>query len=183
MREIFTTYFDFRHVESRTKKFFGDPNDALAAPGYKYNDHLSDEPKSYQMSHYRSSPENHRLESSHNTNSRSRYRTEKPKLLKDKNMYRSTPEIHNTSHPNNRNHNSYHDSLPRDDKFAGNSSSQRFRSERFLNREESDRRTDRFVDSGIENDFRRDSSENYQPTRPIRTHRDLYNESEDEGKI
>lgn len=153
-----------RHFETGTKKVFGEPHE------------LSDtEPKSleYQLSDYRSSPENQRFP----TNNR---RYEQGKLLKDKNMYRSTPEIHNRSLSRDRN-GSYHDSLPREEALD-KSRSQRFRSEIFLNREESDRRTDRFVDSGIENDFRRDSSENYRPVRPLRTHPDLYNESEDEGK-
>lgn len=129
----------------------------------------------YQPSDYRSSPENQRFESSH----RSRYTNETNKLNKDKSIYRSTPEIHHrTGQPCGT---SSYNSLPREDHFESGTA-QRFRSERFLNREESDRRTDRLVDSGIENDFRRDSSENYQSSsRPVRIRRDLYNESEDEG--
>lgn len=157
----------FSHFESRTKKTFGEARDSPI--NYKYNG--SDlEPKSmeYQPSDYRSSPENQRFESSH----RSR---ETNKLNKDKSIYRSTPEIHH------RTGTSSYNSLPREDHFESGTA-QRFRSERFLNREESDRRTDRLVDSGIENDFRRDSSENYQSSsRPVRIRRDLYNESEDEG--
>jgi len=159
------------HFESRTKKTFGE-----APINYKYNG--SDvEPKSmeYQPSDYRSSPENQRMESSH----RSRYTNETNQLNKDKSIYRSTPEIHHrTNEPFGT---SSYNSLPREDHFESGTA-QRFRSERFLNREESDRRTDRLVDSGIENDFRRDSSENYQSSsRPVRIRRDLYNESEDEG--
>ncbi|CAG9766416.1 unnamed protein product [Ceutorhynchus assimilis] len=148
--------FGERRTESRTKKYFGAPD-------------LSDsEPKSLD---YRSAPMDtrHRYDSSQTINTRNRYRTsEKPKLVKDKTIYRSTPEMFHNSHqipPR-----SYHDSLPREEKFV-----------KTLNRQESDRRTDRLVDSGIENDIRRDSSENYRPTRPARTKHELYNESEDEG--
>ncbi|XP_066150835.1 microtubule-associated protein futsch isoform X2 [Euwallacea fornicatus] len=165
--------FGESHFETRTKKFFGDPRDSPS--GFKYE--LSDnEPKSfdYQPSDYRSSPENQRFDSSH---SRCRYVQEKPNLIKDKSIYRSTPEIHQRAQPFG---SSFHGSLPREDRFeSGNA--QRFRSERFLNREESDRRTDRLVDSGIENDFRRDSTENYKVHARTPRHRDLYNESEDEG--
>ncbi|KAL1502210.1 hypothetical protein ABEB36_007386 [Hypothenemus hampei] len=103
------------------------------------------------------------------------------KLVKNKSIYQSTPEIYQRSHPVGR---SYHDSLPRGEQNQFRGSSQKFRSEYHLNRQESDRRTDRLVDSGIENDFRRDSSENYHPSsgsRPIRARPDIYNESEDEG--
>ncbi|KAH1006746.1 hypothetical protein HUJ05_007451 [Dendroctonus ponderosae] len=168
MSETKADGFGERHFQTHTKKVFGEPHE------------LSDtEPKSleYPLSDYRSSPETQRFEPPFTIENISRY--EQPKLLKDKNMYRSTPEIHNRTLSTDRN-GSYHDSLPREEALD-KGRSQRFRSETFLNREESDRRTDRFVDSGIENDFRRDSSENYRPARPLRTHPDLYNESEDEG--
>ncbi|XP_050308103.1 uncharacterized protein LOC126744646 isoform X2 [Anthonomus grandis grandis] len=165
--------FGERHFESRTKRYYGTPNDPISN---KYE--LDNEPKS--LSDYRSSPENNQFESSHHTTTHNGYRTEKPKqLIKDKHIYKSTPEMYYDNHFRSA-HSSYHESLPRGNKIESKNS-QKFRSERFLNRNESDRRTDRLADSGIENDLRRDSSENYPVARPRRGDSDLYNESEDEG--
>ncbi|CAH0551686.1 unnamed protein product [Brassicogethes aeneus] len=163
-------------TESRSKKYFGDhPKDIRN--GHNYSS-FENEPKSFdsQISDYRSSPENRQFEASHN---RYNVRSEKQKIFKDRDHYKSTPEIHHQRDYTNGYRDSYHESLKREKHDDSLLNSSKYRSERYLDHSESERK-DKFGDSGIENDFRRDSSENYRVTRPPRR-RDYGNESEDEG--
>ncbi|XP_076259658.1 bloated isoform X2 [Rhynchophorus ferrugineus] len=112
-----TDKYGERKTESRTKKYFGEPQD-LMLNGFE------SEPKSFDshISDYRS------------------YRPEKP-LSKDRDIYKSTPEIR---HLERRNVDQvFHGSLPRGDKIQSHhNSSRRFRSERHLDRVEEDRKVE-----------------------------------------
>ncbi|XP_050510243.1 uncharacterized protein LOC114328375 isoform X3 [Diabrotica virgifera virgifera] len=119
--------------------------------GHHYNG-FDNEPKSFD-SQISSSPENRRYETSHSYK-KDEYRT----------FHKSTPDIYR----------SHQDSLQREN-VERRTGSSNYRSEYY---EDSDRR-ERFADSGIENDFRRDSRDNFR-SRP-RHRRDYCNESEDEG--
>ncbi|KAJ8963202.1 hypothetical protein NQ318_018668 [Aromia moschata] len=174
--------------ESRSKQYFGDRKDSIeyelrGKPNtYQYNG-FDSEPKSFdsQISDYRSSPENRHFESSHNkSNGRYVERTEKQKMFKDREVYKSTPEIHQRSYQETKYHDSYHDSLRRDKMENRMTSSSKYKSERYLDQSENERK-DKFGDSGIENDFRRDSGENFRVTRPPKSRREYCNDSEDEG--
>ncbi|XP_018563253.1 uncharacterized protein LOC108904981 isoform X2 [Anoplophora glabripennis] len=176
-----------RKVESRSKHYFGERKDSLEyenhvkSNGYQYNG-FDSEPKSFdsQISDYRSSPENRHFEASHNkSNNRYNSRSENQKILKNRDMYKSTPEIHQKSYREEF-HDSYHDSLRRDKVENRVTNSSKYRSERYLDQSESERK-DKFGDSGIENDFRRDSGENFRVSRPSKSRREYCNESEDEG--
>ncbi|XP_072391778.1 uncharacterized protein blo isoform X5 [Diabrotica undecimpunctata] len=144
--------------ESRSVQYFGNEHkerleyENRARPnGYQYNG-FDNEPKSFD-SQISSSPENRRYETSHSYK-KDEYRT----------FHKSTPDIYR----------SHQDSLQREN-VERRTGSSNYRSEYF---EDSDRR-ERFADSGIENDFRRDSRDNFR-SRP-RHRRDYCNESEDEG--
>ncbi|CAH1163539.1 unnamed protein product [Phaedon cochleariae] len=158
-------------TESRSTQYFGDPKDRLEfdnrlkSSGYYYNG-SENEPKSFdsQLSDYRSSPENRKVETSHRYN-----RLEGHTLHKDRAMYKSTPEIHLRTHQED------HDSIRREKTDSRVSSKYR------IDRYDDNERKDKFGDSGIENDFRRDSGENSRGTRSRNSRRDYCNESEDEG--
>lgn len=163
-------------TESREKEYFGDPNDAFDSR-YKL-DYLGfeNEPKSFdsQISDYRSSPENRNFDPSHDY--RSPYNKYKSKAerqtLTNREYFKSNPEIYRRNYEDEHGtQESYHDSLRRD---------------RYENKMESTKRyfdnvdrKDRFGDSGIENDFRRDSGDNIRVSRHPR--REFSNDSEDEG--
>lgn len=165
--------------ESRTKTKYGDYND--------YN-RYDNEPKSFdsQASDYRSSPEN--------LNTRKAYfvqRSESPqafrtiytnkykkseRVLKERDHYKSNPEINYNYDDRNRFvSDTFHDSLRRQKSEDSPTHKEKY----FNNIEE---RKDKFGDSGIENDFRRDSGERIVRSgiQSYRT-RELSNESEDEG--
>ncbi|XP_049817951.1 uncharacterized protein LOC109609226 isoform X3 [Aethina tumida] len=163
-----------RTTESRSKRYFGDHPERHTSKNYQSFDN---EPKSFdsQISDYRSSPENRQFEASHN---RYNARSDKQKIFKDRDYYKSTPEIHHQDYADNY-RDSYHDSLRRERHENRLTSSSRYRSERYLDHSENERK-DKFGDSGIENDFRRDSGENWRASRPPRR-REYCNESEDEG--
>ncbi|KAJ8924285.1 hypothetical protein NQ315_007077, partial [Exocentrus adspersus] len=174
-----------RKVESRSKQYFGkdsiEYDNRIKSNGYQYNG-FDSEPKSFdsQISDYRSSPENRHFETSHNK-SNSRYtNVETQKIFKDRDMYKSTPEIHQNSYRDAQYHDSYHDSLRREKAENRVVNSSKYRSDRYLDQTESERK-DKFGDSGIENDFRRDSGDNFRVNRPSRSRREYCNESEDEG--
>ncbi|XP_065169080.1 uncharacterized protein [Atheta coriaria] len=126
----------------------------------KYRYGFDPEPKSFdsQASDYRSSPESRPFETSHRNTHTNKYTLksqQQQQLTKDRNFYKSNPEIHMRSYnydDHRRFHDSYHDSLKRGEI----------------------ERKDKFGDSGIENDFRRDSGER-------RKRGECSNESEDEG--
>lgn len=167
--------------ESRTKTKYGDYND--------YNrDRYDNEPKSFdsQASDYRSSPEN--------LNTRKSYfvpRSESPqafktiytnkykkseRTLKERDHYKSNPEINYNYDDRNRFvSETFHDSLRR----QKSDESPKHKEKYFDSIEE---KKDKFGDSGIENDFRRDSGERIvrSGVQSYRT-RELSNESEDEG--
>ncbi|KAJ8966348.1 hypothetical protein NQ314_003616 [Rhamnusium bicolor] len=177
-----------RTIESRSKQYFGDRKNSIEYEnrgklnGYQYNG-FDNEPKSFdsQISDYRSSPENRQIEASHNkSNNRYNVRSEKQKIFKDRDLYKSTPEIHQRSYQENQFHDSYHDSLRREKIENRIMNSSKYKSERYLDQSENERK-DKFGDSGIENDFRRDSGENFRVTRPSKPRREYCNESEDEG--
>lgn len=171
-----------RKIESRAKQYFGDRKDSLEYDNHTRYNGFDSEPKSFdsQISDYRSSPEHRHYEASHNkSNSRYNSRSENHKILKNRDMYKSTPEIHQKSYREEF-HDSYHDSLRRDRIENRVTNSSKYRSERYLDQSESERK-DKFGDSGIENDFRRDSGENFRSGRPSKSRREYCNESEDEG--
>ncbi|XP_017777541.1 PREDICTED: uncharacterized protein LOC108563391 [Nicrophorus vespilloides] len=155
-----------------TKKYLGtDERDGFK--DYRYNS-FENEPKSFdsQISDYRSSPENRHFETSHRTShhsSNNKYTAKTEKLSKDRDYYKSNPEIAHRAYnydDHRRYQDSYHDSLKREKHEAVNG--------KYFDQNECERK-DKFGDSGIENDFRRDSGE--------RRHRrkEFSNESEDEG--
>ncbi|XP_044744302.1 calponin homology domain-containing protein DDB_G0272472 isoform X2 [Coccinella septempunctata] len=157
------------NTESHTKRFFGDRKDDVE---YITNERYPYDPKSLesQLSDYRSSPESRRFETSqHRSNDKYAMKMERQhRLSKERSIYQSNPEIYkHREEPSLEN--SYHDSLRRERRG--------FKSERYLDRGGSDRK-DKFGDSGIENDIKRE--ENYRPER-----RRMYGvrntESEDEG--
>ncbi|KAL3286476.1 hypothetical protein HHI36_000982 [Cryptolaemus montrouzieri] len=125
-----------------------------------------------QFSDYRSSPENRHFESSHNrSNDRYAIKIERQqRLMKERDFHQSNPEIFQPV-KESRLEDSYHDSLRRDKRV--------YKSDRYLDHSESDRK-DKFGDSGIENDIKRDSIDNFRPEPKI-----MYGlkntESEDEG--
>nr|CAH7716753.1 unnamed protein product [Callosobruchus chinensis] len=169
-------------TDARNKKYYGETshryeydNNRTKSNGYTYNG-FDSEPKSFdsQISDYRSSPENRHFDASPRYNPK----IEKKTLYKDRAMYKSTPEIHLRSYQDQNLSDSYHDSLRREKMESRMTSSSKYRSERFLDESE---RKEKFVDSGIENDFRRDSGDNFRVTRPPRRKEQYCNESEDEG--
>lgn len=174
-------------TESRSKKYFGDPKESseyenrIKSNGYGS---FENEPKSLdsQISDYRSSPENRHAETSHNSKFNTRYNNNinKQKIFKDKDVYKSTPEIHQRAYQENHYQDSYHNSLRRDKHDNNLVNSSKYRSERYLDHTENERK-DRFGDSGIENDFRRDSADNYRINQVQKSRREYCNESEDEG--
>lgn len=146
------------HTESHEKRYFGQNDD--------YPPYYDNEPKSFdsQISDYRSSPENRRDYKS---------RPEKPQIFKNREYYKSNPEIYHKSYEDReRNYESYHDSLRRE-RYENRSGSSKYQNE-------CDRK-EKFVDSGIENDFRRDSGETYRTSRQTNRSREYCNDSEDEG--
>ncbi|XP_045483132.1 E3 ubiquitin-protein ligase RBBP6 isoform X2 [Harmonia axyridis] len=164
--ESHTDRFGERYnTESHTKKYFGDRKDDVE---YITNGRYPYEPKSMESQHsdYRSSPESRRFETSHNrSNDRYGMKAERQhRLSKEKTIYQSNPEIFKHREEPSLD-NSYHDSLRRERRTH--------KSERYL----SDRK-DKFGDSGIENDIKRE--ENYRPERR-RTYGVRNTESEDEG--
>nr|CAI5839173.1 unnamed protein product [Callosobruchus analis] len=169
-------------TETRNKKYYGESShryeydsSRTKTNGYTLNG-FDSEPKSFdsQISDYRSSPENRHFDASPRYNPK----IEKKILYKDRAMYKSTPEIHLRSYQDQNLSDSYHDSLRREKVDSRITSSSKYRSERFLDESE---RKEKFVDSGIENDFRRDSGDNFRVTRPPRRKEQYCNESEDEG--
>lgn len=171
-----------RHTtETHLRKDLSDKNRGNFC--YKYNN----EPKSLdsQISDYRSSPENvaRRLDTTdykycHSNKYMSR--DEKQRLNKDREQYRSNPEIIQKNYDNYDDQETYHDSLKRE-KHESRTSTPKHRPERkYFDRTDFDRK-DRLGDSGIENDFKRDSAENYRVSRASTQRRDYCNESEDEG--
>lgn len=153
-------------TESHSRKYFGDENDYRKH--YRYIEH---EPKSFdsQLSDYRSSPENIRnfepsqdyRRSPYNNN---KYKTKTP--FKNKDHHKSNPEINQIKRDYKYESGVYHDSLKRD------TNKQRYY-------DQHEERKDKFGDSGIENDFRRDSGENFLTNR--QNPQEFSNESEDEG--
>ncbi|KAG5888837.1 hypothetical protein JTB14_025232 [Gonioctena quinquepunctata] len=158
--------------ESRSREYFVEPKDRLEYESREksnghYHNGFDSEPKSFdsQMSDYRSSPENRKFEASH----RYHVKDNKQTTLKDRSLHKSTPDIHLRSYQDSNN------SLRRE-KVESRTSSSKYASDRYIDENE---RKDKFGDSGIENDFRRDSGERIPRSRYTR--RDYYNESEDEG--
>lgn len=94
-----------RRTESRTKKYFGEPQDNLSN-GFDSFD------------------------SQHSTGDYRSYRPEKPHLSKDRDVYKSTPEIRHLE-ARNVGH-AYHGSLPRGEKIQSRNVGRKFRSERHL---------------------------------------------------
>ncbi|KAF5301611.1 hypothetical protein FQA39_LY10658 [Lamprigera yunnana] len=168
-------------TESRTRKEISDHERTTYR--YKYEN----EPKSFerQLSDYRSSAENvaHRNDMgdyrySHSNKYASR--EVRQKLNKDREHYKSNPEIIQKNYDYDDYHETYHDSLKRD-KHEGKTSIPKNRSDKkYFYRADFDRK-DRLGDSGIENDFKRDSRENFKTPRNFTKKRDYCNESEDEG--
>lgn len=144
-------YGQSQSKESRSMQYFGEYNDQLDYENRLKTNGFDSEPKSFD-SHISSSPE-YRYETSHG-------------YTRDENstFHKSTPDIY---------YRSQQDSLKREN-VERRTASSNYRSD-YL--EENDRR-ERFVDSGIENDFKRDSGDNFR-SRP--KHRRDYNDSEDEG--
>lgn len=154
-----------RHDESRSKKYFGeDTKYKKSIVDYRYNN-FENEPKSLdsQISDYRSSQENLR-HSSHNTTAKYENK-EAVDGLSNKDIYKSNPEIHHRVYDYKRQSpEAYHGSLKRD-KYEERKSSRYYGI--------SSERKDKLIDSGIENDYKRDKNSQ---------NRDyLNNESEDEG--
>lgn len=149
------------HTESHEKRYFSD----------RTTDY-DNEPKSFdsQVSDYRSSPENRREDYKPNNN-RYKSRAEQQQIFKNREYYKSNPEIYHKSYED-RNYESYHDSLRRE-RYENRSGSSKYQNE-------CDRK-EKFVDSGIENDFRRDSGETYRTSRQTNRSREYCNDSEDEG--
>ncbi|KRT84703.1 hypothetical protein AMK59_2207 [Oryctes borbonicus] len=176
-----------RTAESRSRKYFGD--------GDEYNS-FENEPKSLdsQISDYRSSPEQNRhFESSHRvSHHQDKYVSKKSKqqMFKNKDYYKSNPEIHVKNYDSYKYNDrlgyqeSYHDSLKRE-KRENRLNSDKYRNDRYFDNTDSERK-DKFGDSGIENDFRRDSGDNFKMSRSSaekqkHQQRETSNESEDEG--
>lgn len=169
--------------ESRSKTKYTDKNET------DYNDYRNrydNEPKSLdsQVSDYRSSPENNnRKYFVPKAESPKAFRTiytnkykKSERISKERDHYKSNPEIYVYEDRNRFVSDSFHDSLRRQ------KSAESPKREKYFDSIEE--RKDKFGDSGIENDFRRDSGENVRLTRSgiqnYRT-RELSNESEDEG--
>ncbi|XP_018330901.1 uncharacterized protein LOC108740889 [Agrilus planipennis] len=175
----------------RIRENFGEnsPDSAEYEKRYKssnYNNSFDNEPTSFDshISDYRSSPENsgRRFETSqtykhHHSN---KYASKGDgRLLRSREHFKSNPEITHRSYEDpfrDRYNESYHDSLRREKYEKDRRSPTKYRSERYLERNDSERK-DKFGDSGIENDFKRDSAENFRPrSSPQREY-----DSEDEG--
>lgn len=160
------------HTESHEKRYFGDRNDNE----YKLHDYSYDnEPKSFdsQVSDYRSSPEYRRGDENNRYKSKAeKQQQQQQQILKNREYYKSNPEIYHTE-DRDRNYESYHDSLRRERYENRSGSSSKYQNE-------CDRK-EKFVDSGIENDFRRDSGETYRTSRQTNRSREYCNDSEDEG--
>jgi hypothetical protein len=140
--------FKDKHVSERKtdQKYIynADANGDYKIREYRYNSY-DNEPKSFdsQISDYRSSPET--KQTSHNKQMfYNKYQNGNAVLTKNREFYKSNPEIHQRNYEN-----------------------------RFRDEYHKDERKDKFGDSGIENDYRRDSDR--------RKRRELSNESEDEG--
>lgn len=177
--------------ESHTKEYFGDRNQRndfdkrYKLTDYSYNGF--DEPKSFdsQISDYRSSPENRIFDSPDYKppyNNKYKSKMEKQQTLKNREYYKSNPEIYRKTYDDREEpQETYHDSLRRERYENRYVSSSKYRTERYFDQTECDRK-DKFGDSGIENDFRRDSGENFRVSRtPVNHHREFSNDSEDEG--
>ncbi|KAK5647216.1 hypothetical protein RI129_002108 [Pyrocoelia pectoralis] len=166
-------------TKTRTRKDIGDDD----GRHYRY----SIEPKSLdsQIIDYRSSPENvsrrNELNHDYRYSRTTKYTTkdERQKLSKDREHYRSNPEIIQRNYNNYDGYQeTYHDSLKRE---KPETSTPKQRPERkYFDRSDSDRK-DRLGDSGIENDFKRSSGENFRRYRSATQRRDYGNDSEDEG--
>lgn len=158
-----------RNYKERVDRQDDDPNNR----SYNYNGY-SNELKSLEsqiITDYRSSPENRVTDYKHSRHSKNGYRPEKYETLKQKEYHKSSPEIYHDDYVNREGYQkTYHDSLRRE----------RYETERYLDQSEYDRK-DKFGDSGIENDFRRDSGENFRVTRNVPNAREPFNDSEDEG--
>ncbi|XP_071054414.1 zinc finger CCCH domain-containing protein 13 [Onthophagus taurus] len=176
-------------TESRNRQYFGEPERITYKDrfkeDYRYNS-FENEPKSFdsQISDYRSSPENNRyFETSQNYRSthKDKYLKTNQHIRKDRNVYKSNPEIHHRSYDNYKYDDgyqeTYHDSLKREK--HDNRTSSKYRNERYFDQNDNERK-DKFGDSGIENDFRRDSGDNFKLPRSDKK-REPSNESEDEG--
>lgn len=166
-------------TESSSKHYFGNNKQKIeyGSPkmnNYQYNG-FDSEPKSFdsQMSDYRSSPENRQFEASQKYNSRTE---SSQKVYKNRDLYKSNPEIHMRAYHENQHNDTYHDSLRRDTIEGHNKRYNGFDS-RYIDDQE---RKEKLVDSGIENDCRRDSGENFRTNRAPRRG-EYCNESEDEG--
>lgn len=158
-------------------------DDAYKRKNYNYNGYESKNFETH-LSDYRSSPENNRnFETIHY--SKSSYKPEKRETLKHKEYHKSNPEIYHDSYENREGYQkTYHDSLRRERYENKYNASSKYQNERYLDQTEYDRK-DKFGDSGIENDFRRDSGENFRVTRNVSSNhhhrREPSNDSEDEG--
>lgn len=167
-------------TKSSSKQFFGNNKNKIEYNGgpkinlYQHNG-FDSEPKSFdsQISDYRSSPENRQFEASQRFNSRNE---SSQKIYKNRDLYKSNPEIHMRAYHENQNSEAYHDSLRRD-KMEGRNTRYNGLDKRYIDDHE---RKEKLVDSGIENDFRRDSGDNFRSVRPPRRG-EYCNESEDEG--
>lgn len=174
-----------RTAVSRSRKYFGD--------GDEYNS-FENEPKSLdsQISDYRSSPEQNRhFETSQRvSHHQDRYvsKSTKQQMFKNKDYHKSNPEISLKNYDSYKYNDrlgyqeSYHDSLKRE-KHENRLNSTKYR---YFDNTDSERK-DKFGDSGIENDFRRDSGDNFKISRSSaekqkhQQQRETSNESEDEG--
>lgn len=161
-------------TESRSRRYFGEEDhENIHKRDYRYNGFES-EPKSFdsQLSDYRSSPENIRIfEASPHHSNKYKHKSTK-QITKNKDHYKSNPEINQNcyKYDDREYRKAYHDSLKRE---KINSTKRYF--------DQTDERKDRFGDSGIENDFRRDSGESFPANRSNKPHEEFCNESEDEG--
>lgn len=159
--------------ESHTKKYYGD--DDYRRNNYRYD---NNEPKSFDsFTDYRSSPEQTSQQDYHRTtyvNTNNKYKAKA--TFKNKDHHKSNPEITTIrDYDYDKYRDSYHDSLKRDKLSSIN--------RRYYDQNDQERK-DKFGDSGIENDFRRDSADNYLTNKKKRDREFVINnnnESEDEG--
>ncbi|KAF2905482.1 hypothetical protein ILUMI_00694 [Ignelater luminosus] len=186
-------------TESRTRKVIGENENISHNNRYKQNEYrynsYDNEPKSFdsQISDYRSSPENiaRRIDASHeykySHSNKYMSREDKQKLSKDREHYKSNPEIIQRNYDNTYKYDdhdkyqeTYHDSLKREKHEARVNSTTKYRPERYFDQNDCERK-DKLGDSGIENDFKRDSGDNFRTPRSSTQRREYFNESEDEG--
>ncbi|KAK9886216.1 hypothetical protein WA026_015735 [Henosepilachna vigintioctopunctata] len=163
------SYVDQYVMDSR-KKYFEDRKDEVE---YVTNGRYPFEQKipHNRITNSRLSPDRRHFESNHFKNDRFSNKIERQqRLSKDRAIYQSNPEIYdNKKEPHSVD--SYHDSLRREKRV--------YRSEKYLDQNENERK-DRFGDSGIESDIRRDCVDNIR-TEPRRLYGIRNVESEDEG--